>query len=337
MITRLVLQYGSRAFVALADKILKKYDLFEVREAAPLVLEHLARKGTPFHSEKSGWLQEMVVEILPGFRPESARICQAQPEEIQMWLSDRVEFLDRAMKPEGATMPLYRRAFRRHMLSREGSKLKGRSADARAAAFLVGRGERLVNDRTREASALTIGPAQNELSERPSLVEEDGEAPAFVNPPLETYFEVSPEQREVAQQQQRDLFAKWRDQILANETFYTAKELAEQRGAGQKYSAQNALNFRENGKIFGIFVNGKYRYPKFQFSVFDSQPLDVVSAVIRQVPQESRQWPLLLWFWSPSTLLSGKTPRELISERMSESEKQQILRAVEDAFSPPLP
>lgn len=163
----------------------------------------------------------------------------------------------------------------------------------------------------------------------------DTSSSSFVNPPLETYFSISPEEQRHAQQQQEELFEQWRDQILNEESFFLSEDLSEPAGSDPAVHTF-AIKLRENGRIFGVFHDGLYRYPMFQFSA-DRQPLDAMNALLAFIPPESREWPLMLWFWSLSALLDGRLPRDLMREGISDNDRERLLHAARTDWYPSLP
>lgn len=87
-------------------------------------------------------------------------------------------------------------------------------------------------------------------------------------------------------------------------------ELVESRSANR---ASAAYGLRSAGRIFSVTSGGVQRYPGFQFDATTGQPRLGVARTLEVLADAALSgWELALWFTSPTGLLDGHRPVDLL-------------------------
>jgi Helicase conserved C-terminal domain/PLD-like domain/SNF2-related domain len=84
-------------------------------------------------------------------------------------------------------------------------------------------------------------------------------------------------------------------------------------GAASKVANPESLvsQWRKDGRVFAVDVEGAARYPGFQFGP-TGQPLAIISAIIEEVDARLTGWGLALWFTGSNGWLGGRRPVDVI-------------------------
>ncbi len=95
-------------------------------------------------------------------------------------------------------------------------------------------------------------------------------------------------------------------------------------------SKQSLESLRRENQVLGLPINGKVRYPAFQFGK-DGKPYSRIQEVLAAIPRELTDWERAYWLVSPNDLLGWKTPISAI-----ESDDASVVAAAKHAGSLPV-
>jgi len=111
----------------------------------------------------------------------------------------------------------------------------------------------------------------------------------------------------------RESAAAFRAKLLANLFYwYTSKQACEVEDLGAANPSGHLADRRERLEVFGVQKGREWLYPRFQWSETEGRPFRCIKEILEIEPAVSR-WFLIRWFETPSPLLGGKRPVELVS------------------------
>lgn len=132
-------------------------------------------------------------------------------------------------------------------------------------------------------------------------------------PAPEDFFRVTEAQRQQAMKSQTELQRRRRETLLADKTLWlSAKDVAKTMGSDETYASQSTANLRTRRQILGVWspaIRG-YVYPAFQFDPETGRVRKEMLELLKKVPAEKHDWPLLFWLTSPHPVLGSLSPRE---------------------------
>jgi hypothetical protein len=106
--------------------------------------------------------------------------------------------------------------------------------------------------------------------------------------------------------------ASFRSRLLERESYwFTSKQACEVEGLGASNPSGHMADRRERLEVFGIQKGREWVYPRFQWSESEGRPYGCMKKILEIEPAVSR-WFLIRWFETPSVLLGGKRPVELV-------------------------
>lgn len=107
--------------------------------------------------------------------------------------------------------------------------------------------------------------------------------------------------------------AEARMQIDAEFGLLTSEQVAELVGSRSPNRASAAYGLRSARRIFSVTSAGVQRYPGFQFDAVTGQPHAGVAGTLGVLADAAWSgWELALWFTSPTGLLDGHRPVDLL-------------------------
>ena len=117
-----------------------------------------------------------------------------------------------------------------------------------------------------------------------------------------------------------DLTAVERDLVLDNLSarvaylnkvpILTAGQIHDLSGSSARNRSEPASRWRNEGKTFGMRVNGRYLHPAFQFS--KGRPRAAVKEILAALPNDMTAWQKALWFASGNGWLDGDSPEQCL-------------------------
>jgi hypothetical protein len=107
--------------------------------------------------------------------------------------------------------------------------------------------------------------------------------------------------------------AEARAQVDAEFGLLSSEQVAELVGSRSANRASAAYGLRSTGRIFSVTSGGVQRYPGFQFDPTAGQPRRGVTRTLQVLADAALSgWELALWFTSPTGLLDGHRPVDLL-------------------------
>lgn len=91
----------------------------------------------------------------------------------------------------------------------------------------------------------------------------------------------------------------------------SSQEVADLAGSRATNRAALANRWKQEGRIFGVSVQGETRFPAFQFDS-EGRPLGVVAEVIKALSKSQTEWQLALWFTRANGWLGGRRAVDLL-------------------------
>ncbi len=180
---------------------------------------------------------------------------------------------------------------------------------------LVREGERVERDLTLGVEASTVeAPAQLEgkeilagaglllerLAEQESQVQEmiDAMMPSTIPSPVAVL------------QARRNAAA--RAALLEEFGALTSLEVADAAGSKATNRAALANRWKQEGRIFGVSVQGETRFPAFQFDS-EGRPREIISQIFKDLSKGGpTEWQVALWFTRANGWLGGRRPVDLL-------------------------
>ncbi len=93
----------------------------------------------------------------------------------------------------------------------------------------------------------------------------------------------------------------------------TSQEVAAYAGSSAANKAALANRWKTEGRIFAIETGGKTRFPAFQFSADDGQPLSAIAEILKILQPRLSGWQTALWFTGRNGWLGAKRPVDILT------------------------
>ncbi|UXI68355.1 hypothetical protein [Tahibacter amnicola] len=106
-----------------------------------------------------------------------------------------------------------------------------------------------------------------------------------------------------------------REALIAAEAWLSSDEVGRQLGGNNASAAaikQRPTDARRRGKIFGVWHDGKFYHPVFQFNQATGTPVAQMGAILRALPKDRTGWTQALWFFRSRADLDGRRPADLM-------------------------
>lgn len=101
---------------------------------------------------------------------------------------------------------------------------------------------------------------------------------------------------------------KWLDRASINAD---SRDVIKAEAADLRSPFARASRWAKEGRIFGIKLDGSIQFPAYAFDQ-NGQPVPTLYEVL-QILTEISPFAIAAWFESPSSMLGGKRPRELLA------------------------
>ena len=107
--------------------------------------------------------------------------------------------------------------------------------------------------------------------------------------------------------------ARMRARLVRDFGALTASQVADRAGSSASNRGQLASQWRRNGRIFAVPLEGELRYPGFQFGA-DGRPQPVIADVL-QALVDWPDWDIAEWFVLGNGMLGNQAPVHRLEER----------------------